>query len=109
MFKSTDGGGKWDAVNTGLTATNVLALAVDPATPATLYAGTDGGGVFKSTNGGGNWRAFNTGLTDTSVNALAIDSATPSTLYAGTDGGGVFAIQQVVMAMVFLPLILRGQ
>jgi len=24
---------------------------------ATLYAGTDGGGVFKSTNGGGNWMA----------------------------------------------------
>ena len=30
----------------------VRALAIDPAMPATLYAGTSGGGVFKSTNGG---------------------------------------------------------
>ena len=83
MFKSTNGGGNWSAVNTGLTGTTVHALAIDPATPATLYAGTDGG-VFKSTNGGGNWSAVNTGLTNTMVYALAIDPATPTTLYAGT-------------------------
>ena len=84
MFKSTNGGGNWSAVNTGLTNTYVYALAIDPATPTTLYAGTYGGGVFKSTNGGGNWSAVNTGLTDTLVSALAIDPATPTTLYAGT-------------------------
>ena len=64
--------------------TDVYALAIDPATPSTLYAGTGGGGVFKSTNGGGTWGAVNTGLTDTVVFALAIDPATPGTLYAGT-------------------------
>jgi len=52
----------WIAVNTGLTNTYVRALAIDPDTPTTLYAGT-GGGVFKSTNGGANWSAVNTGLT----------------------------------------------
>ena len=67
----------------------IYALAIDPATPTTLYAGT-GGGVFKSTNGGGNWSAVNTGLTNTNVYALAIDPATPTTLYAGTHDGGVF-------------------
>ena len=40
VFKSTNGGGNWSAVNTGLTDTYVNALAIDPATPATLYAGT---------------------------------------------------------------------
>ena len=54
---STDGGEDWRAVNTGLTDTRVHALAIDPMTPATLYAGTYGGGVFKSTNGGGDWSA----------------------------------------------------
>ena len=54
IFKSTNGGGDWSAVNTGLTATYVLSLAIDPLTPATLYAGSDAG-VFKSTDGGGNW------------------------------------------------------
>ncbi|MFA5873549.1 MAG: hypothetical protein WC832_06260, partial [Anaerolineales bacterium] len=80
--------------NSGLTDTHVRALAIDPTTPSTLYAGTYGG-VFKSTNGGGNWSALNTGLTNTDVYALAIDPTTPSTLYAGTHGGGVFAIQQI--------------
>ena len=108
--KARTAAGSGSAVNTGLTATNVLALAIDPATPATLYAGTYGGGVFKSTNGGGNWSAFNTGLTATGVRALAIDPVTPATLYAGTSGGGVFAIRQVSWShSVFLPLILRGQ
>ena len=103
MFKSTDGGGTWGAVNTGLTASvYVAALAIDPVTPSTLYAGTDGGGVFKSTDGGGTWSAVNTGLPDDAVvYALAIDPTTPSTLYAGdvrtggvfksTDGGGTWS------------------
>ena len=42
------------------------ALAIDPDTPDTLYAGTYSG-VFKSTDGGGNWSPVNTGLTNTSV------------------------------------------
>ena len=52
MFKSTDGGGNWDPVNTGLNASGCLWLANDPVTPTTLYAGTDYGGIFKSTDGG---------------------------------------------------------
>src|SRR6266542_3100797 len=68
----------------------VNALAVDPVTPATVYAGTNGGGVFKSGNGGGSWAAVNAGLTNLNVSALTIDPATPATVYAGTDGGGVF-------------------
>ena len=82
VFKSTNGGASWSAVNTGLTNTHVGALAIDPATPTTLYAGTDGG-VFKSANGGASWSAVNTGLTDTHVNVLAIDPATPATSMPG--------------------------
>jgi len=54
-------------VNTGLTFPNVYALAIDPATPSTLYAGSGGGGVFRSLNGGSSWSAVNTGLTSTGV------------------------------------------
>ena len=68
----------------------IYALAIDPVAPATLYAGTDSGGVFKSTNGGESWTAVNAGLTNTTVLALAIDPSAPATLYAGTFGGGVF-------------------
>jgi hypothetical protein len=52
VFKSANGGATWSA--TGAGPTNVLALAIDPLNPNTLYAGTYGGGVFKSTNGGAN-------------------------------------------------------
>ena len=50
-----------------------LAMAIDPSSPTTLYAGHWSGGVFKSTDGGGSWSAVNAGLTDTVVQALAID------------------------------------
>ena len=62
-------------------------VAIDPTTPATLYFGSEDGGVFKSTNAGETWSA-GTGLPEsTSVNALVIDFSTPRTLYAGTAGG----------------------
>ena len=69
---------------------DVRALVVNPADPATLYAGTSGGGVFKSTNRGTTWTAVNTGLTGTDVLSLALDPANPATLYAGTWIAGVF-------------------
>ena len=49
----------------------ILALAVDPQNPSTVYAGTAGGGVFKSTNGGASWSAANSGLIN--VYAVAVD------------------------------------
>ena len=62
----------------------VTALA---AAPATLYAGTGGGGIFRSTDGGAIWAPRSFGLTHSSVNTLAVDPITSTTLYAGTNGG----------------------
>ena len=89
----------------------IYALALDPAAPTTLYAGTGGGGVFKSTNGGAGWSAANTGLTNTNVLALALAPATPSTPYAGTAGGGVFAMRSAVQQnhQMYMPVVLRGR
>src|SRR5512136_1444848 len=67
----------------------IYALAINPTTPGTLYAGVNGG-VYKSTNSGGSWSAASTSLTVNWVSSLAINPATPATLYAGTYGGGVF-------------------
>ncbi len=44
----------------------VQALAIDPATPATLYAGT-ASGVSKSTDSGADWAGANSGLTRLNV------------------------------------------
>lgn len=65
---------------------SVVALAIDPQTSTTLYAGT-GGGVYKSTDRGKQWTAMSTGLADQNVEAIAIDPHTPTILYVGTYGG----------------------
>jgi len=69
---------------------DILSLAINPSNPATLYAGTFGGGVFKSTDSGGTWASANGGLTMTFVFAVAVDPASPATLYAGGTIGDVF-------------------
>src|SRR6266566_2429968 len=66
----------------------IVAIVVDPAAPATVYAGTLSG-VYKSTNGGGSWSPINNGLIG-GVQALAVDPLTPAILYVGTSYGGVF-------------------
>jgi photosystem II stability/assembly factor-like uncharacterized protein len=65
----------------------IQALALDPSTSTTVYAGTRDGGLFKGLDGGGTWSEVSRGLTDFDVKALAIDPATPTTLYAATSGG----------------------
>ena len=49
VFKSTDSGGTWAAVNTGLPTLDVRALALDPTGATTLYAGLADGSVWQST------------------------------------------------------------
>src|SRR5438876_10121863 len=97
VFRSTDGGVTWSAVNTGLSNLDVRALAIDPLTPTTLYAGTSGGGVFKSNDMGGTWKVLNAGLPDLVVNAVAIDPRTRTTVYAGARVGD-FILQQTAGA-----------
>ena len=61
--------------STGLSNHTVTALAIDPSTPSTLYAGTltYQGGVFQSTDSGGSWSAVNTGLIVPQYSASAHD------------------------------------
>ncbi len=95
IFKTTNGGRAWGAVNAGLTSLRVNVLGIDPRTPSIVYAGTFyGGRIFKSTNGGLTWRASDRGLAEAlrekDVDALAIDPKMPSTIYAASFGAGVF-------------------
>ena len=46
IFRSTDGGASWNAVNSGLTTLLVNTVAIDPRNNGTAYATTSGGGVF---------------------------------------------------------------
>jgi hypothetical protein len=93
-FQSTDGGTTWHAIDGAapdvLTNADIRSLTVDPASPTTLYVGTNGGGVFKTTDAGITWAAINNGLTNAKVQALRLDPINSATVYVGTNGGGVF-------------------
>ncbi len=52
----------------------VKALAIDPAAPATLYAGTFGGGLYRTTDAGATWTLCDSGLPrDAVVEGVAVD------------------------------------
>ena len=94
VCRSADGGSTWSLASAG--GLPVSSILVDPAKPATLYAGASadlatgaGGGVFVSVDGGQSFTALGTGIPPSGIDALAIDPATRF-LYAGTRGAGVF-------------------
>lgn len=111
IYKTSNGGTSWTAANNGLPGRpgatslppDVLALAIDPTAPATLYAGVSVGdfpgaplaGVYRSSDGGLNWSNASNGLVGADVRALLVDRNNPSTVYAGaigtfTNPGGVY-------------------
>ena len=97
LFKTTNAGSQWSAINNGLPANvSVSAFAIDSTTTSTVYAGTSGRGVFKSTDNGVSWVPASNGLGNTFVEALDISSPNSSVILAAcgsgvfktTDGGG---------------------
>jgi photosystem II stability/assembly factor-like uncharacterized protein len=95
VFKSTNGGKNWTAINNGLNSRFVNTIVIDPLNPSTLYAGTNSGfgmpenGVYKSVDGGNTWTRRSTGLNNSDVFHLSINPATPAILYVPA-GGKVF-------------------
>ena len=95
VFKTTDGGGLWAPMNAGFSQgnqTQILSLAIDPTSPAILYAGTitPAGGLYKTTDGGASWHVSNSGLVFSGttipppVRSLSIDPSNPQTVFAAT-------------------------
>lgn len=87
VFVTTDGGSLWN--NTGLATPGVRALAIDPASPKTIYVGALSSNVFRSGNAGQTWTTSNTGLVNAAVLSLSLDPDVPRTIYAGTNDGVV--------------------
>jgi len=92
LLKSTDSGASWSELNTGMPYSSIRVLAIDPATPSTLYSGV--GGVYKYTpETDPIWLASDTGLPDPGsdiVRILSVDPITPTTLYASTLSSGIY-------------------
>jgi photosystem II stability/assembly factor-like uncharacterized protein len=86
IYKSTDGGLTWTASNSGMGETGVLALAIAPARPSTIYLGTFQS-VFRSTDSAATWTRIVAGLPQSAIYDLQVDPVVSSTVYAATDKG----------------------
>jgi photosystem II stability/assembly factor-like uncharacterized protein len=97
------GGGIWESSDTGATysprtdqmpSLSIGAIAFDPKTPGTVYAGSGegnsgyallGAGVYKSTNGGRNWAVLAAApFVGLGFFKLVVDPGDPKILYAAT-------------------------
>jgi len=104
VFKTVDGGVSWAQVSSGLprypgsadTAFDVLALAIHPTLPDTLWATAVNirdfnnprqGFIYKTTDGGASWSNSSTGIsTDVDLRVLIVDAGNPNVLYAAGAG-----------------------
>lgn len=82
LFKTTDGGTTWASL-TPSSNLDVESIAIDPANPNIVVAGSAGLG-FRSTDGGLTWAQMTP-----SVNLAYFDPARPGTLYIATFSNGV--------------------
>ena len=101
IWSSANGGASWTAVADFLGSLAVSALALSPASPAVVYAGTGegfyncdslrGAGIFKSSDGGTTWgqlAATNPALNSDwlHVNRIAVHPTNPRIILAATGG-----------------------
>jgi photosystem II stability/assembly factor-like uncharacterized protein len=85
VYKTTNGGATWSSTPLGETA---FSLALSPAAPAVVVAGT-GDGAWRSSDGAGSWKSANTGLVNRAIQSLAT-TAQPGRVYAGGTNGKVY-------------------
>lgn len=112
VFRTKDGGKSWQKVLFINDRTGVVSLAMNPANPSELYAGSwqavrkpwtivSGGpaaecGIYKSTDGGETWRHLDNGLPKGLIGKVGLDisAADPKRVYAlmeASEGqGGVY-------------------
>lgn len=98
IYAMNVGGSSWTQATAGMTNRRVQSVAVHPADPTVIYAGTRAG-LFRSQNSGQSWSAINSGLANRDVRALAITptssvlgstvvfAGTAAGVYKSTDGG----------------------
>jgi hypothetical protein len=87
VFKSTDGGQHWLAVNSGIPVNaHVDSLAINQKSPNVVLAGLAGFGIWRSDDSGMNWSRSDEGLHQPLINELVFDPYDAAIAYAVTNG-----------------------
>ncbi len=115
IWKTTDGGARWDPVQDFMASLMVTSLVINPVTRTVLYAGTGdlytfklpGEGVFRSLDGGNQWEPLAStnpiandsfrymGQLAISPNGKVILAGTQSGIWRSVDGGANWNQAQV--------------
>jgi photosystem II stability/assembly factor-like uncharacterized protein len=96
VYRSEDRGARWERLDSPMNAMHTWALAIDPAEPETLFAGTQPSAVFRSQDGGQRWAKLALELAEECpavviprVTALVVDPEDHRTIWAGIEVDGV--------------------
>ncbi len=81
VFKTTDGGKKWQPAGTGITSKSVELLR--SAAPGTVFAACGKEGLFRTTDGGKSWSLVRPG----ELKDLAVDPSKPERVFVATKEG----------------------
>jgi hypothetical protein len=89
LIKTYNGGSSWTSLS--LPVFDVRTVAINPANPDIVYAGTDGSGVYISINQGDSWTQLATGMNaNERIWSIVINPAWPSEVWAGSLNSGVY-------------------
>lgn len=78
VYKSTDGGTTWNAMNAGIENATVNEMVMDYTNPQTIVAATDNG-IWRTTDGAQTWTAT---TNNASYKDIVIHPTDPNTMYA---------------------------
>ena len=84
IYVTKDGGKSWTKSSTGLTTSNINALAL--AGDSSILAAGSSGRIFKSENDGESWSELTSGKTTRSIKHMILSG---TRLLAASDGGGI--------------------
>ena len=109
MYRSSDGGTRWESIENGLPSSFGFAAATHPRDPETLYLlplnGDSAGryvpeakaAAYRTRDGGKSWQALREGLPQKDTyfgvlrQAMATDRLEPAGVYFGTNTGALYA------------------
>jgi len=93
LYRTTNGGGMWNAISGDLTDGaagggfgTITTIAVAPTDVDVIYVGTDDSNVWVTTNGGGSWTDISAALPNRWVTRVAVDPGDRNLAYVTFSG-----------------------